>query len=193
MKVFYFTIFIAISSLLGGCETMLPHYRLNDDFTRMVAAGVVTVNYCHKLDAMSVETVTAFNRSAARMLDAAVENSAVYNQTYNELFQSTLTEGTLTGSSLHGAQRQCKEYQSQMPQFIARMDSAYHSAVNTWASIPLVTPATQRNYYANPIPIIMPSGKVTFGMPQAETTNVMVNTSSGLVLCNVTNGVGNCY
>jgi hypothetical protein len=185
------TLVVLAGLSIQGCETMLPHTRLADNNTTAIAANTAMASICVNNGLMAPSRAAEFNRAAAQVLDATVEDKALFSREYT----SSLTEmRSLPRTELAGyCHRQATEI---FPEFIPMMNRWVQRAGDWqregYSILGAQIPAT-RDYSRNPIPVTMPSGEVTFGFPENNSTNVFVRTSTGFSTCNITNGIAMCF
>lgn len=179
------TLSAILISLLTACETMLPYTKLPDNNTTSVAAGTAAINYCYKNNHMPSRLTADYNRAAARVLAATVENKELFSRVYEE----TLAE--MQKASAYALAKECQDVQPRIPEIIAMMDRTSASA-EQWRSqaIAYSPPAgmSMRDYSRDPIPVKLPSGEVTFGLKEINSTNVLIHSSGGTKICNVRSG-----
>ncbi len=176
---------IIMVNLLTACETMLNHTKLQDDGTITIATGSVYVNYCNQRGLMSSRITADFNRATARMLASHVENKELFSRTYQqELANAQLLSATMLSEH-------CKEAEPYVPEMIATMNQG-SSHAEQWRSSTFIRPSGKalRDYSRDPIPIQLPSGEVTFGLKEKNSTNVLIRSSEGTRICNVRSGGG---
>lgn len=177
---------LAVSiSLLAACETMLPYTALPDNNTVSVAAGTAAINYCHQNNLMPSRITADYNRAAARVLAATVEDKRLFSRVYEE------TQAEMQEQSAYALAKQCQDAEPHFPRLIVMMDRTSASA-EQWRSqsIAYNPPAgmTMRDYSRDPIPVKLPSGEVTFGLKENNSTNVLIHSSGGTQICNVRSG-----
>lgn len=180
------TTFLAISiSLLAACETMLPYTTLADENTVSIAAGTALVNHCHQSNLMSSRITADYNRAAERVLAATVENMSLFSRVYEE------TQAEIGEQSPSALAKHCEEAQRHIPRLIAMMDRTSASAEQWRSQSVAYTPPpgmTMRDYSSDPMPVKLPSGEVTFGRKEINSTNVLIRSSGGTGICNVRSG-----
>lgn len=110
--------------LLSGCETMLPHYRLSDSYTRALGFQVAITESCVERSDWNPSLSYQLGYGAKELLDVAVADERLYEDGYN----SGVSQARNMSSSQIIAE--CEKVEPVMPSLISRLNSAYASAVD---------------------------------------------------------------
>lgn len=110
-------------SLITGCATMLPHYRLSNDYTQTLgvqsAIFETCANHGHWDDGISYQ----FSYGVTELLDVAVAEKSLYEGSYSETIRGIKRE------SASKIERECSSLEKHVPIALNRLNDAYQSAV----------------------------------------------------------------
>ena len=177
--------------LLGGCQnflkTMVAHIPIDNYHTLQMARANATTNVCLSDNLLNRQNAYEFSVISAMMLDLVVFDNKFYKASY----ESTLLSELESSKRKYNVET-CSALDRDLPEMTATLRTTY----NNFAQRLSVARAEEnrqmaesmRNYrLAGSQNYNMDFPKFSYTQEQPKTQHFLVNTSSGLSQCRVTN------
>ncbi|MFN2410915.1 MAG: hypothetical protein ABR539_11550 [Halomonas sp.] len=112
-----------VASLLTGCATMLPHYRLSNDYTKALGMQVAVSETCAEHGHLDRGTLYQLGYGTTELLEVAVANESLYKEIYKEGIREAKTMSPIQ------IKNSCEEFKDYVPTLLSRLNNNYRSAV----------------------------------------------------------------
>lgn len=180
-------LFVAATSLLAGCTSMLTHYRYSDPEIIGQARSMALVMTCVENGLVDAAVGYSFAHVVTDMHSIAVYNRDLYEKNY----QDSRNYFSKYSSSQYSAE--CEKFSDQAPSMVPLMRTKYEETMRqrqrdlTGMSQSFNSLGMNAASGTTYTPISMPSGKVTFGQEKSKqsTNNFLINTNNGHRQCSV--------
>lgn len=184
---------VMLPTMIIGCTSMLPHYRFADHEVTGQAQGMAIAMSCVEKGLAPGAPVYAYGYAVSQLYSVSVYNKRLYEETYQNT--KSQLDAYFPDKYLSG----CSEISSQFPRMTDNILQQYRS-ISQDRQAALAGMSQSAASIGNNLPTysqpstIMPSGQVTFGLPENQSNHYLVNfgggqrmctaTSSGYVFCN---------